>query len=59
MAETWLLDAVDARIKVVGEAKEGGGAPGKSLVLDGLSLIELKDSAALNGGDFTFSVWFN
>jgi hypothetical protein len=59
MAETWPLDAVDARIKVVGEAKEGGGAQGKSLVLDGLSLIEIKDSAALNGGDFTFSVWFN
>ena len=60
MAETWPLDAVDARLKVVGEAKVAGGAHGKSFVLDGLSVIELKGSAALNGGDgFTFSVWFN
>jgi len=61
MAETWPLDAVDARIKVVGEAKVASGAHEGSLVLDGLSVIELKDSAALNGdgGGFTFSVWFN
>ena len=60
MAETWPLDAVDARIKVVGEAKVAGGANGKSFVLDGLSVIELRGSAALNGGEgFTFSVWFN
>lgn len=60
MAETWPLDAVDARIKVVGEAKVAGGANGNSFVLDGLSVIELRGSAALNGGEgFTFSVWFN
>jgi hypothetical protein len=59
-AETWPLDAVDAPIKVVGEAKVASGAHGEALVLDGVSVIELKDSAALNGGEgFTFSVWFN
>lgn len=59
MAETWPLDAVDARIKVVGEAKVAGGANGTSLVLDGDSVIELKDSAKLGGGAFTVSLWFN
>jgi hypothetical protein len=60
MGETWPLDAVDAPIKVVGEAKVASGAHGEALVLDGASVIELKDSAALNGGEgFTFSVWFN
>ena len=61
MAETWPLDAVDSRIQVVGEAKVAGGARDTSLVLDGTSALELKDSSALNGGDggFTFSVWCN
>lgn len=60
LLQTWLLDAVDSKIAVLGRAKVTGGAHGKSLALDGVSLIELKDSAALNGeGGFTFSVWFN
>lgn len=57
MAEHWPLDAVDSQIAVVGEAKVASGARDQSLVLDGSSVIELKDSAALNGdGGFTFSV---
>ena len=60
MAEHWPLDAVDSQISVLGKAKVASGARDQSLVLDGLSLIELKGSAALNGeGGFTFSVWFN
>ncbi|MFZ4767563.1 MAG: LamG-like jellyroll fold domain-containing protein, partial [Roseimicrobium sp.] len=60
MAEHWALDTVDSPIAVLGEAKIAGGADGMSLVLDGTSVIELKNSAALNGGEgFTFSVWFN
>lgn len=60
-AQTWLLDAVDARIKVLGKAKVASGAHGESLVLDGSSVIELRDSAQLNSGTegFTFSVWLN
>jgi Concanavalin A-like lectin/glucanases superfamily len=60
MAEHWPLDAVDSQIAVLGKAKVASGARDQSLVLDGQSVIELKDSAALNGdGGFTFSVWFN
>lgn len=60
MAEHWPLDAVDSKITVRGKAKLASGARAQSLVLDGLSLIELKETAALNGeGGFTFSVWFN
>jgi hypothetical protein len=60
MAEHWPLDAVDSQIRFLGKAKMASGARDKSLVLDGSSVIELKDSAALNGdGGFTFSVWFN
>ncbi|MBI5802309.1 MAG: exo-alpha-sialidase [Verrucomicrobia bacterium] len=60
MAEHWPLDAVDSKIAVLGKAKVESGARDKSLVLDGVSLIELKETAALNGeSGFTFSVWFN
>ncbi len=60
MAEHWPLDAVDSQIAVVGTANLASGVRDKSLMLDGSSAIELKDSAALNGTDgFTFSVWFN
>lgn len=60
MAVHWPLDAVDSQIAVLGKAKVASGANGKSLLLDGLSLIELKETAALNEeGGFTFSVWFN
>ncbi|WP_395746052.1 exo-alpha-sialidase [Prosthecobacter sp.] len=59
--QTWLLDSVDARVKVSGKTRVASGVHGKSLALDGSSVIELKESAALNAGTagFTFSVWFN
>jgi hypothetical protein len=60
VAEQWPLDAVGSQITVLGKAKVASGAHAKSLVLDGLSLIELKETAGFNGeGGFTFSVWFN
>ena len=60
LAEQWPLDAVDSQITVLGKANVASGARDASLVLDGLSVIELKETAALNGEDgFTFSVWFN
>lgn len=61
MAANWPLNtAKDAALVVHGESKNASGVSGGSLVLDGSSVIELKDSAALNGdGGFTFSVWFN
>lgn len=60
MAEVWPLDAIDAAIQVHGQAKVTPGAEAQSLVLDGDSLIEMKNSSALaNGASFTVSVWFN
>lgn len=60
MAEVWSLDAVDAAIQVHGQAKTAPGAAAQSLVLDGDSLFELKNSSALaSGTSFTVSVWFN
>lgn len=60
MAEVWPLDAVDAVIQVHGQAKIAPGAAAQSLVLDGDSLIELKNSSALaTGASFTVSLWFN
>lgn len=57
----WPLDRVDAHLKIHGAATIADGAEGKSLVLDGDSLIELRASSPLNGSSagFTFSVWFN
>jgi hypothetical protein len=42
-----------------GEVKAAAGASARSLVLDGGSLIELKDSAKLASSEFTVSLWFN
>ncbi len=60
-AEHWPLDDAQAAVVVHGKAKTAAGVAGNSLALDGNSIIELKDSAALNAGaeGFTFSVWFN
>ena len=56
----WPLESVDGSITVHGQAKPAEGVAGQSLALDGSSLIELKDSTALNPADgFTVSVWFN
>jgi len=54
-ATTWPLDAVDEALKLHGQARPFGG----SLVMDGASLIELKDSAKLASDTFTVSLWFN
>lgn len=58
-AATWPLDALDDSVTVRGHATAAAGASGQSLVLDGESLIELKDSAGLASGEFTVSLWFN
>ncbi len=57
-AERWKLDDAKESIQVHGTAKPAAGAVDQSLVLDGSSVIELKDTAQLNGS-FTVSVWFN
>lgn len=62
LAADWSLNsAKDAALVVHGEIKEAPGVSGGSLVLDGSSVIELKDSASLNATaqGFSFSVWFN
>ncbi|MBL9146382.1 MAG: exo-alpha-sialidase [Verrucomicrobiaceae bacterium] len=60
MAEVWSLDAVDASIQVYGQSKSATGAVAQSLVLDGDSVIELKNSSALaSGASFTVSMWLN
>lgn len=59
LAATWTLAGVDDSLNVRGVATSASGASGRSLVLDGASLIELKDSAGLASGAFTLSLWFN
>lgn len=57
---TWRLDsAVDPSFILHGAATTAAGATGQCLVLDGDSVIELKDSATLGSGAFTVSLWFN
>jgi len=59
-AETWPLDKVDDTVILHGEANPAAGALAQSLVLDGSSVIELKDTAALHAEPgFTLSIWFN
>jgi hypothetical protein len=58
-AEKWLLDAVDDSMMSRGSVQKAAGAAGQSLVLDGESLLELKDSATLGSGEFTVSLWCN
>ena len=59
LAEDWPLDEVNDSLTVHGTVKTAAGASGQSLVLDGESLIELKDSGKLASGAFTISLWFN
>lgn len=59
LAETWPLDDAADTLIVRGNTEVATGAAGQSLVLDGESLIELKDSAKLASGAFTISLWFN
>ncbi|MCC6508872.1 MAG: exo-alpha-sialidase [Pirellulaceae bacterium] len=55
----WPLDDINDSLIMHGTAKTADGASGKSLVLDGESAIELKDSADLASDSFTVSLWFN
>ena len=58
----WPLDGSDApSLLLHGKAAAATGAVGQSLVLNGKTVIELRDTAMLNPGEngFTFSVWFN
>jgi hypothetical protein len=57
---SWPLDDVADTLVIRGSSpKVASGATAKGLVLDGESLIELKDSAKLASGEFTVSLWFN
>lgn len=55
----WPLDDINDTLTMRGTAKTAVGVSGQSLVLDGDSLIELKDSADLASDSFTVSLWFN
>lgn len=57
----WPLNAPsESGLRLHGEARVIDGAQGRALLLDGHSVLELADSAALGStGDFTFSVWCN
>lgn len=61
MAAAWSLDSrKDETLIIHGPLLLAPGVNQQSLVFDGTSVIELKDSATLNGDEgFTFSVWFN
>jgi hypothetical protein len=59
LAQRWPLDAIDDSLVIHGMTACAPGVAGQSLVLNGESLIELKDSAQLASGIFTLSVWFN
>ncbi len=56
---SWPLDNLHDTLILRGTAKTAPGASGQSLVLDGESLIELKDSKDLASDSFTVSIWFN
>jgi hypothetical protein len=58
-AANWPLEDINDTLIMRGTAKTASGASGQSLVLDGESLIELKDSADVAGDAFTVSLWFN
>lgn len=58
-AEYWPLEEVNQTLIARGTVESAEGAMGRALVLDGSSLLELKESAGLTGGSFTVSFWFN
>ncbi|MCY2973229.1 MAG: hypothetical protein NTW52_01030 [Planctomycetota bacterium] len=55
----WPLDDINDTLIMRGNATPATGASGQSLVLDGESLVELKDSSDLASDSFTVSLWFN
>jgi hypothetical protein len=58
-ASPWALDRLDESWVLRGSVKPAAGAVNGSLVFDGGSLLELKDSASLTAGTFSLSLWFN
>lgn len=56
----WPLNGPDTSLVILGDVHTAAGIVDQSLVFDGSSVLELKDSASLNPSDgFTLSVWFN
>jgi hypothetical protein len=58
-AGDWPLESIQDTLIVRGTANIATGAVGQCLVLDGESLIELKESADLTSNSFSVSLWFN
>jgi len=58
-AANWSLEEIDDGLIVRGVVTKAGGVSGQSLMLDGKSLIELKESANFASDAFTVSLWFN
>jgi hypothetical protein len=58
-AGDWPLENIQDTVVVRGTANIATGAVGQCLVLDGESLIELKESADLTSDSFSVSLWFN
>jgi hypothetical protein len=60
MAAQWALDSgKDEALIIHGPVQEAPGVNQQSLVLDGESVIELRDSAKFASGAFTVALWFN
>jgi hypothetical protein len=58
-AGDWPLENSQDTVVMRGTANIATGAVGQCLVLDGESLIELKESADLTSDSFSVSLWFN
>lgn len=59
-ADCWLLDEIDESVIVHGVARKDSGVSNSCIVLNGESLLELKDSDSLTtNSTFTISLWFN
>jgi Concanavalin A-like lectin/glucanases superfamily/BNR repeat-like domain len=58
-AGDWPLENSQDTLIVRGTANIAAGAVGQCLVIDGESLIELKESADLTSDSFSVSLWFN
>jgi hypothetical protein len=58
-AGDWPLENIQDTVVVRGTANIATGAVGQCFVLDGESLIELKESAGLTSDSFSVSLWFN
>lgn len=59
-AAHWPLNGPDPSLIIHGDVRPAAGVTDQSLVLDGSSVLELKDSASLNpASGFTLSLWFN